>query len=70
VAARRQPVGDGRPARARRQAGISPDRLVFARRCAHAEYRERLTLADLYLDTFPYNAGSTARDVLDASLPC
>jgi predicted O-linked N-acetylglucosamine transferase (SPINDLY family) len=50
-------------------AGVSPERLVFAPRCAHAEYREKLTLADLYLDTFPYNAGSTARDVLDAGLP-
>ena len=29
----------------------------------------RLCLADVYLDTFPYNAGSTARDVLDANLP-
>lgn len=49
--------------------GVDPARLVFASRCAHAEYREKLTLADLYLDTFPYNAGSTARDVLDAGLP-
>ena len=51
------------------QAGVNPAQIVFAARSAHAEYRERLTLADLYLDTFPYNAGSTARDVLDASLP-
>jgi len=49
--------------------GLSPDRLIFAARCPHAEYRERLTLADLYLDTYPYNAGSTARDVLDAGVP-
>ena len=45
------------------------NRIVFAQRCSHAEYRERLCLADVYLDTFPYNAGSTARDVLDAHLP-
>jgi len=51
------------------EAGVPPGRIVFAPRCAHGEYRERLTLADLYLDTFPYNAGSTARDVLDAHLP-
>ncbi len=50
-------------------AGIDPARLVFLSRATHAEYRERLTLADLYLDTFPYNAGSTARDVLDAGVP-
>ena len=45
------------------------DRIVFAQRCSHTEYRMRLCLADVYLDTFPYNAGSTARDVLDAHLP-
>ncbi len=50
-------------------AGIDPARLVFASRSTHAEYREKLTLADVYLDTFPYNAGSTARDVLDAGVP-
>jgi predicted O-linked N-acetylglucosamine transferase (SPINDLY family) len=50
-------------------AGLGPDRVVFAPRSVHAEYREKLTLAELYLDTFPYNAGSTARDVLDAGLP-
>ncbi len=49
--------------------GVSLDRLVLAKRCTHQEYRERLRLADLYLDTYPYNAGSTARDVLDARLP-
>ena len=50
-------------------AGIGADRLKFAGRSTHAEYRERLTLVDLYIDTFPYNAGSTARDVLDAGVP-
>jgi tetratricopeptide (TPR) repeat protein len=49
--------------------GVSLDRLVLAKRCTHQEYRERLRLADVYLDTYPYNAGSTARDVLDARLP-
>jgi predicted O-linked N-acetylglucosamine transferase (SPINDLY family) len=42
---------------------------VLAKRCTHQEYRQRLRLADIYLDTYPYNAGSTARDVLDARLP-
>jgi predicted O-linked N-acetylglucosamine transferase (SPINDLY family) len=44
-------------------------RVNFSNRCSHTEYIERLSLADLYLDTYPYNAGSTARDVLDAQLP-
>ena len=52
-----------------RDAGIDSRRLVFAGRSTHQEYRQRLTLADLYLDTYPYNAGSTARDVLDALVP-
>jgi predicted O-linked N-acetylglucosamine transferase (SPINDLY family) len=50
-------------------AGLDPARVVFSGRSTHAEFREKLTLADLYLDTFPYNAGSTARDVLDAQVP-
>ena len=48
---------------------VPASRMVFSQRCVHQEYRQRLTLADLYLDTHPYNAGSTARDVLDARLP-
>jgi predicted O-linked N-acetylglucosamine transferase (SPINDLY family) len=50
-------------------AGLDPARIVFSGRSTHAEFREKLTLADLYLDTYPYNAGSTARDVLDAQVP-
>lgn len=52
-----------------RENGIDSRRLIFAGRSTHAEYRQRLTLADVYLDTYPYNAGSTARDVLDALVP-
>jgi predicted O-linked N-acetylglucosamine transferase (SPINDLY family) len=51
------------------EAGVDPARVVFSSRSTHAEYREKLTLADVYLDTYPYNAGSTARDVLDAGVP-
>ena len=50
-------------------AGLDEGRIVFGSRATHAEFRERLTVADLYLDTYPYNAGSTARDVLDAQVP-
>jgi predicted O-linked N-acetylglucosamine transferase (SPINDLY family) len=52
-----------------RAQGVPVDRLVMTKRCSHQEYRQRLRLADIYLDTYPYNAGSTARDVLDARLP-
>jgi len=50
-------------------AGVDPARIIFSGRSTHAEYREKITLADVYLDTYPYNAGSTARDVLDAGVP-
>jgi predicted O-linked N-acetylglucosamine transferase (SPINDLY family) len=34
-----------------------------------AEYQQKLSLADVFLDTFPYNCGSTARDVIKAGVP-
>jgi predicted O-linked N-acetylglucosamine transferase (SPINDLY family) len=49
--------------------GIALDRVVFAKRTSHPEYRARMQLADVFLDTTPYNSGSTARDVLDCGLP-
>ena len=50
-------------------AGLAPERIVFARRLPHAEYLSRLRLADLFLDTSPYNAGTTASDALWMGLP-
>ncbi len=51
-------------------AGVSPDRLLFARRVeSERDYLGRLRLADLYLDTRTYNAHSTAVDALWAGLP-
>jgi predicted O-linked N-acetylglucosamine transferase (SPINDLY family) len=49
--------------------GVALNRVVFAKRTSHAEYRARMQLADVFLDTTPYNSGSTARDVLDCGLP-
>ena len=50
--------------------GIAPERLCFARRVADgAEHRARLGLADLFLDTFPYSAHSSAIEVLRAGVP-
>jgi protein O-GlcNAc transferase len=49
---------------------VDPDRLVFAPHVAcMAEHLGRHSLADLYLDTFPYNAHSTACDALWAGIP-
>jgi len=49
--------------------GVDEQRVIFASRTSYVHYRQRLRLIDLYLDTFPYNAGSTARDVLAAGVP-
>ena len=49
--------------------GLDPNRLFFADRCEPEAYRGRLALADIFLDTFPYNAGTTASDALRVGLP-
>jgi predicted O-linked N-acetylglucosamine transferase (SPINDLY family) len=49
--------------------GVAPERLIFAPRVSPAEYLARFTLADLMLDTFPFNAGTTASDALWMGLP-
>jgi predicted O-linked N-acetylglucosamine transferase (SPINDLY family) len=49
--------------------GVDEQRVIFASRTSYVHYCQRLRLVDLYLDTFPYNAGSTARDVLAAGVP-
>jgi protein O-GlcNAc transferase len=58
--------------RLRREAqtrGIAPQRLVFATTLPHAEHLARYPLADLFLDTHPYNAHTTASDALWMGLP-
>lgn len=51
------------------RSGVARERLVFASRVAPPEYLARFRLADLFLDTFPYNAGATASDALWMGLP-
>jgi len=49
---------------------IDPDRLIFADRMdSLSEHLARLRAADLFLDTFPYNAHATATDALWTGLP-
>jgi protein O-GlcNAc transferase len=49
--------------------GVAPGRIIFAPRIAYAQYLARYQLAELFLDTFPFNAGATASDALSVGLP-
>jgi predicted O-linked N-acetylglucosamine transferase (SPINDLY family) len=49
--------------------GGPQERVVFAQPTSHARYLAQFQLADLYLDTFSYNAGATAGNALWAGLP-
>ena len=51
------------------QRGLDPNRLVFATQMILSEHLARHRLADLFLDTLPYNAHTTASDALWAGLP-
>lgn len=51
------------------QKGADLNRIIFTGRAAHAEYLAKLRMADVFLDNFPYNCGSTTRDAANASLP-
>jgi predicted O-linked N-acetylglucosamine transferase (SPINDLY family) len=48
--------------------GIDPNRLYFANRVSQQLYLARFTQVDLFLDTYPYNAGTTASDALWSGL--
>jgi predicted O-linked N-acetylglucosamine transferase (SPINDLY family) len=60
---------DDRLREAARGAGVDPARLVFMDKQPQPEYLTRLLLADLFLDTNPYNAHTTASDALWAGCP-
>jgi predicted O-linked N-acetylglucosamine transferase (SPINDLY family) len=49
--------------------GVDPPRLVFAKKVPHEDQLARHRLADLFLDTLPCNAHTTASDALWAGLP-
>ena len=49
--------------------GVDPERIIFGERLPLAEHLARYRAADLFLDTWPYNAGTTASDALWAGLP-
>ena len=49
--------------------GINPSRLIFGKRMNRNDYLARYRVADLFLDTYPCNAGTTACDALKMCLP-
>ena len=49
--------------------GVAPERLIVAPPLPQEQHLARLSLADLFLDTLPYNAHTTASDALWVGLP-
>jgi predicted O-linked N-acetylglucosamine transferase (SPINDLY family) len=49
--------------------GVAAERLVFAESLPYPRHLARLRLADLCLDTYPFNGGTTASDALWAGVP-
>jgi predicted O-linked N-acetylglucosamine transferase (SPINDLY family) len=53
-----------------RRCGIDPRRLIFAQRApSSSQHLARLKLADIFLDTLPYNAHASSIDALWAGVP-
>ena len=48
---------------------VDSSRLFFAERLPFSDYLSRYRIVDLFLDTYPYNAGTTASDALWMGLP-
>jgi protein O-GlcNAc transferase len=64
------PTASANLRRTAEKSGVAPDRLVFAPRLPSiADHLARHRQADLFLDTLPYNAHTTAADALWAGLP-
>ncbi|MDO1582212.1 O-linked N-acetylglucosamine transferase family protein [Rhizobium oryzicola] len=51
------------------KAGVDPQRLIFAPKASNPQHLARIGLADLFLDTFPYGAHSTAADAITMGVP-
>ncbi len=49
--------------------GVAPERVLFAPTVSYDGHFSRLALADLFVDTWPYNAHTTASDALWAGVP-
>ncbi len=63
------PEAEGNLRREARKRGVEESRLIFATRVLPEQYLARYAIADLFLDSFPFNAGTTANDALWMGLP-
>lgn len=52
-----------------KKANADLSRINFSTRTGHREFCARLKLCDTYLDTYPYNCGSTSNDVVRNGIP-
>jgi protein O-GlcNAc transferase len=53
-----------------RKYGINPSRIIFAKRIKNIEdHLARYSIADLFIDTYPYNGHTTASDAIRGGLP-
>ena len=48
---------------------VDPNRIIFAKRLPLDQHFERLKFADLFIDSFPYNAHTTCSDALRMNVP-
>jgi predicted O-linked N-acetylglucosamine transferase (SPINDLY family) len=60
---------NGRLRAAAAQREVAPERIIFAQKAGNQQHLARIALADLFLDTSPYGAHSTAADALTMGLP-
>ena len=65
----KNPLAEGNLLREAFHRGITADRIIFAANCPQSDHLARLQLADLVLDTAPYNAHTTASDALWVGVP-
>jgi predicted O-linked N-acetylglucosamine transferase (SPINDLY family) len=63
------PIGSQNLKKYAAQHHIDESRLIFAKKCTPLDHLARHSLADLFLDTWPYNAHTTASDALWMGLP-
>ena len=64
------PAAAGNLQREAQRCGVDPRRLIFANRApSSSQHLARLKLADLFLDTLPYNAHASSMDALWAGVP-